>query len=57
MTCDGCEAAVVDALDAVDGVADATADHEAEEAVVEGDVDPLDLIAAVPDEYEVQSTS
>lgn len=57
MTCGGCEANVVEALSAVDGVDEATADHEADEAVVEGDADPLDLIAAVPEEYEVESTS
>ncbi|UIO99311.1 heavy-metal-associated domain-containing protein [Halobaculum sp. CBA1158] len=57
MTCGGCEANVVEALEGVDGVDEASADHEANEAVVEGDADPLDLIAAVPDQYEVESTS
>ncbi|QZP38692.1 heavy-metal-associated domain-containing protein [Halobaculum magnesiiphilum] len=57
MTCGGCEANVIEALSGVDGVEDATADHEADEAVVEGDADPLDLIAAVPDQYEVESTA
>lgn len=54
MTCGGCEASVVEALEGVD---EATADHEADEAVIEGDADPLDLIAAVPGEYEVESTA
>lgn len=57
MTCGGCEESVVTALRGVEGVTDATADHEANEATVEGDADPLDLIAAVPEEYEVESTS
>ncbi len=57
MTCDGCEANVIEALEGVDGVESAAADHEADEAVVEGDADPLDLIAAVPDPYEVESTA
>lgn len=57
MTCGGCEASVVEALEGVDGADEATADHEADEAVVEGNADPLDLIAAVPEEYDVESTS
>ncbi|MFC6786194.1 heavy-metal-associated domain-containing protein [Halobaculum halobium] len=57
MTCGGCEANVVEALEDVDGVDEATADHEANEAVVEGDADPLDLIAAVPEAYDVDSAS
>jgi len=57
MTCGGCEANVVEALVGVDGVDEATADHEGDEAVVEGDADPLDLIAAVPEQYEVESTA
>ena len=57
MTCGGCETNVVEALEGVDGVDAATADHESDEAVVEGDADPLDLIAAVPEQYEVASTA
>jgi len=57
MTCGGCEETVATALRAVDGVEEATADHGGDEAVVEGDADPLDLIAAVPEPYEVESTA
>nr|WP_284033221.1 heavy-metal-associated domain-containing protein [Halobaculum sp. DT31] len=57
MTCGGCEDSVEAALEGVDGVADASADHESGEAVVDGDADPLDLIAAVPEAYEVESTA
>ncbi|MFC7137430.1 heavy-metal-associated domain-containing protein [Halobaculum litoreum] len=56
MTCGGCEQNVVDALEALDGVERVTADHEANVVTVEGDADPLDLIAAVPEQYEVEST-
>lgn len=49
MSCGSCEAAVVEALEAVEGVETASADHEADTATVEGDVDPLDLIVAVQD--------
>ena len=44
-----CEAAVVEALEAIEGVEAATADHESDTATVEGDADPLDLIVAVQD--------
>ncbi len=57
MTCGGCETSVVEALKGVEGVTDVSADHEADEAVVEGDADALDLIAAVPEAYEVESTA
>jgi copper chaperone len=49
MSCGSCEAAVVEALEAVEGVETATADHESDTATVEGDADPLDLIVAVQD--------
>ncbi|EJN60104.1 heavy-metal-associated domain-containing protein [Halogranum rubrum] len=47
MSCGNCEAAVEEALEGVDGVTDATADHEQSSATVEGDADPLDLVVAV----------
>lgn len=49
MSCENCEATVVEALEGVDGVEDATADHDAGTATVEGDADPLDLVVAVND--------
>jgi copper chaperone len=49
MTCEHCEGSVEDALEAVAGVRDATADREAERATVEGDADPDALVAAVVD--------
>jgi copper chaperone CopZ len=49
MSCGDCEAAVVSALDEVDGVESATADHETDHVTVEGDPDPLDAIVAVED--------
>ncbi|WP_435124871.1 heavy-metal-associated domain-containing protein [Halobaculum sp. D14] len=56
MTCGGCEDSVETALSEVDGVTSVSADHEADSATVEGDADPLDLVAAVPEPYEVEST-
>ncbi|KTG10288.1 heavy metal transporter [Haloprofundus marisrubri] len=56
MSCDGCEKSVVEALEGVDGVDSASADHEANTASVEGDADPLDLVVAVNDAgYEAQA--
>lgn len=49
MSCGACEDAVVEALEGVEGVSDAIADHESGTATVEGDADPLDLIVAVQD--------
>ncbi|MEZ3117116.1 heavy-metal-associated domain-containing protein [Halobaculum sp. MBLA0147] len=49
MSCGNCEASVVEALEGVDGVESATADHEADRATVEGDADALDAIVAVED--------
>lgn len=57
MTCGGCEDNVVTALEAIEGVSSVTADHEDNVVTVDGDADPLDLIAAVPDQYDVESTS
>lgn len=49
MSCGNCEAAVVGALEDVEGVESATADHTTDSATVEGEADPLDLIVAVQD--------
>ncbi|MEF8780696.1 MAG: heavy-metal-associated domain-containing protein [Haloferacaceae archaeon] len=55
MACDGCEEAVVDALEGVSGVEAASADHEAGTATVEGDADEDAMAAAVEDAgYEVE---
>jgi copper chaperone len=56
MSCGNCEAAVVDALEGVDGVTAATADHETDSASAEGDADPLDLVVAVNEAgYDAQA--
>lgn len=56
MSCDNCEAAVEAALEGVDGVTDATADHEQNSATAEGDADPLDLVVAVDEAgYDAQA--
>ncbi|MDR5657073.1 heavy-metal-associated domain-containing protein [Halodesulfurarchaeum sp. HSR-GB] len=47
MSCDGCEDIVETALEEVSGVEEASADHEANTAVVEGDADVEDLLDAV----------
>ena len=55
MTCDGCEENVENALREVEGVEDASADEGTDTVTVEGDADPLDLIAAVPEPYEADT--
>lgn len=47
MTCEHCEQSVVEALEGVEGVTDATADRDAEQATVEGEADTDTLIDAV----------
>lgn len=47
MSCEHCEQSVVEALKAVDGVENATADEEAARATVEGEADIDALIEAV----------
>ncbi|QFU83937.1 heavy-metal-associated domain-containing protein [Natronorubrum aibiense] len=42
MACDGCEANVTEALEALEGVAEVTADHEADEVRVEHDETHVD---------------
>lgn len=49
MTCGHCEQTVEEALRDVSGVTDATVDREAEQANVEGDADPTELVRAVED--------
>ncbi|AXR77846.1 heavy-metal-associated domain-containing protein [Natrarchaeobaculum sulfurireducens] len=52
MACDGCEATVTDALEALDGVSSASADHEADEVHIEHDaaaVDEAALAVAISD--------
>ena len=47
MSCEHCEMSVAEALESVAGVESATADHEAAEAVVEGDAEMSALVEAV----------
>ena len=47
MTCEHCEQTVEEALREVNGVTDATADCEAEQATIDGDVDVPALVQAV----------
>lgn len=55
MACDGCEEAVVEALEGVPGVETASADHEAGTATVEGDADEGAMAAAIEDAgYDVE---
>lgn len=47
MSCEHCEQTVAEALEDIDGVTSATADHDAETATIEGAVDPDVLTTAV----------
>ncbi|WP_247729801.1 CopZ family metallochaperone [Halovivax limisalsi] len=49
MSCGHCEQTVEEALEGVAGVNGVTADRESDQATVEGDADPDDLVAAVED--------
>jgi len=49
MSCEHCEQTVEEALRGVNGVTDATADREAEQAVVDGEADATTLVDAVED--------
>lgn len=49
MSCGGCEQNVVDALEAVEGVKEANADHESDSATVEGEAADAELLGAVED--------
>jgi copper chaperone CopZ len=49
MSCEHCDETVEDALHDVDGVTDATADHEAATASVDGDSETATLVQAVED--------
>ncbi|APX96296.1 heavy-metal-associated domain-containing protein [Natronorubrum daqingense] len=58
MACDGCEATVTDALESLEGVSSATADHEAETVRVEHDgttVDEASITNTIDDAgYDVE---
>lgn len=45
MSCDGCERNVTDALEALEGVSSATANHEADQVRVEHDASVVDVAA------------
>lgn len=47
MTCEHCEQTVEEALEAVESVASATAERDAESATIEGSADPEALVSAV----------
>lgn len=49
MSCGHCEQTVVEALEALDGVSSASADNEADRAVIEGDAELDSMIAAIED--------
>lgn len=49
MSCEHCEQTVTEALEAVEGVTNASVDRESEQATVEGETDPDALVAAVED--------
>ncbi|MFB6153989.1 MAG: heavy-metal-associated domain-containing protein [Halodesulfurarchaeum sp.] len=49
MSCEHCEQTVSEALEGVPGVETATADHEADQAVIEGEADVNELVQAVED--------
>lgn len=56
MSCGHCEETVEDALEALEGVTSATADHDAETATIEGVADSDTLTAAVEEAgYEASS--
>jgi len=58
MACGGCEETVVEALEDVDGVAEASADHEDGTATATGDADATTLVSAVEDAgYDVAATA
>ena len=49
MSCEHCEASVVDALESIAGVTAASADHEAATVTIEGEAATDDVVAAVDD--------
>lgn len=49
MSCGGCEQAVEEALEGVDGVTAATADRESASATVQGTAETGALVAAIDD--------
>lgn len=55
MSCEGCERTVVDAIEELETVEGASADHEVDTVTVEGDTDDEELRAAVEGAgYEVE---
>lgn len=49
MSCGHCEQTVEEALEEIEGVTSATADHDAGTATVEGTAEPETLVSAVED--------
>ena len=49
MSCEHCEQTVEEALEGVEGVTEATADHESDTVTVDGSADPESLVRAVED--------
>ena len=49
MSCEHCEQTVEEALQGISGVSDVRADHEAENATIEGDPDSDAIVRAVED--------
>jgi copper chaperone CopZ len=47
MSCDHCEQTVEEALEGVEGVTEATADHESDSVTVDGSADPDSLVRTV----------
>ncbi|WP_227356053.1 heavy-metal-associated domain-containing protein [Haladaptatus salinisoli] len=47
MSCEHCEQTVEEALHDVDGITNATANHEAKEVSIDGDADTSELVQAV----------
>jgi len=49
MSCEHCEQTVEEALEAIEGVTAATADHEAASATIDGSAETETLVSAVED--------
>jgi len=49
MSCDHCEQTVEEALEEIDGVTDAKADHESESVTIDGSADSETLVSAIED--------
>lgn len=56
MSCEHCEQSVTKALENLEGITSASADHEAEQATVEGHAEPAALVSAVENAgYEAEA--